>query len=100
MRSIYADVPVTLVIPPAMHNLPQGWYPYNGNPALVAMYQRVGTQLGMSINSRADDYLTPGHVFTTTRPAYPHGQPVAVRLSDGVHLTPAGELWYAAALLG
>ena len=94
-----ADVPITLVIPPAMHNLPHGWYPFNGNPELVAMYKRVGTQLGMTINTHADDWLTPGHVYTAARPAYPHGATVLVRLSDGVHLTPAGELWYAAALL-
>ena len=99
MRAIYSDVPITLVIPPAMHNLPEGWYPFNGAPELVAMYKRVGTQLGMTINTRADDWLTPGHVYTAARPAYPHGATVVVRLSDGVHLTPAGELWYAAALL-
>ncbi len=100
MRSIYADVPITLVVPPAMNSVPGGWYPYNGNPALVAMYQRVGTELGMTVNTHADEWLTPGHVYTAMRPAYPHGDVVAVRLSDGVHLTPAGELWYAAALLG
>jgi hypothetical protein len=99
MRSIFAEVPITLVIPPAMHNLPQGWYPFNGNAELVAMYKRVGTQLGMTINTRADDTLTPGHVFTAIRPAFPNGPLVNVRLSDGVHLTPAGELWYGAALL-
>lgn len=99
MRAIYAHVPITLVIPPAMHNLPMGWYPFNGDPALVAMYKRVGSQLGMTIDTHADDWLTPGHVYTATRPAYPHGATVVVRLSDGVHLTPAGELWYAAALL-
>lgn len=99
MRSIYADVPITLVIPPAMHNLPHGWYPFNGDPQLVAMYKRVGAQLGMTINTRADDWLTPGHVYTATRPAYPHGPTVLVRLSDGIHLTRAGALWYAAALL-
>jgi hypothetical protein len=99
MRAIYPRVPITIVIPPAMHNLPHGWYPFNGNAALVAMYQRVGPELHMTINSRANDWLTPGHVFTSTRPAYPHGPVVTVRLSDGVHLTPAGELWYGAALL-
>lgn len=99
MHAIFPDVPITVVIPPAMHNLPNGWYPYNGNAALVAMYERVGAQLHMTINTRADDWLTPGHVFTATRPAYPHGSSVVVRLSDGVHLTPAGELWYGAALL-
>jgi hypothetical protein len=53
----------------------------------------------MTINTRADDWLTPGHLYTATRTAYPHGPPVLVRLSDGVHLTRAGELWYGAALL-
>jgi hypothetical protein len=99
MRASFPRVPITLVIPPAMHNLPHGWYPFNGNASLVAMYKRVGAELHMTINTRADDWLTPGHVFTPTRPAYPHGPPVLVRLSDGVHLTPAGELWYGAALL-
>ncbi len=41
MRAIFRHVPVTIVIPPAMQNLPHGWYPFNGNPALVAMYKRV-----------------------------------------------------------
>ncbi len=99
MRAIFPRVAITLVIPPAMHNLPTGWYPFNGNAELVAMYKRVGAELHMRINTRADDGLTPGHVFTATRPAYPAGPPVLVRLSDGVHLTPAGELWYGAALL-
>ncbi len=89
-----------LVIPPAMHNKSGGAYPYNGSAALVAMYKAVGNQLGLSIDTRADDSLTPGHEFSTTRPAYPHGPPVVVRLSDGVHLTPAGQLWYGSALLG
>jgi hypothetical protein len=99
MGKIFSKQEVSLVIPPAMHNLPHGFYPYNGNPALVAMYKRVGAELGMSINTEANDTLTPGHVFTSIRPAYPDGPPVTVRLSDGVHLTPAGELWYGAALL-
>jgi hypothetical protein len=100
MRQIFAKQQITVVIPPAMRNLPHGWFPYNGNPALVAMYKRVGAELGMRINTKADDTLTPGHVYTSTRPAYPDGPPVRVRLSDGVHLTPEGELWYGAALLG
>ncbi len=99
MRATFPHVPITIVIPPAMHNLPDGWYPFNGDAALVAMYKRVGAELHMRINTRADDWLTPGHVFTATRPAYPDGPPVLVRLSDGVHLTPAGERWYGAALL-
>ncbi len=99
MRSIFASVPITIVIPPAMHNLPQGWFPFNGNPALVAMYKRVGAELHMTIDTAADDWLTPGHVYTRQRPAYPNGPLVDVRLSDGVHLSPAGEIWYGAALV-
>ena len=99
MRTIFASEPITIVIPPAMHNLPNGWFPFNGDPALVAMYKRVGTELHMSINTSADDWLTPGHVYTPQRPAYPNGPLVDVRLSDGVHLSVAGELWYGAALL-
>ena len=99
MRAIYRTQPITIVIPPAVHNLPHGWYPFNGSPELVAMYKRVGAELHMTINTRADDSLTPGHVFTRMRPAYPNGPMVDVRLSDGIHLTPAGELWYGAALL-
>jgi hypothetical protein len=99
MRSIFADQQVSVVIPPAMANVRSGWFPYNGAPALVAMYERVAPELGMTVNTRADDTLTPGHVFSPTRPAYPDGPLVAVRLSDGVHLTPEGALWYGAALL-
>ena len=100
MRAIYPTEPITILIPPAMRNLPHGWYPFNGSPELVAMYERVGAELHMTINTRADDSLTPGHVFTQMRPSYPNGPLVDVRLSDGIHLTPAGELWYGAALLG
>ena len=86
-----------------MHNLPTGFYVFNGNPELVAMYKAVGRQLHMTINTAADDWLTPGHVFVSERPAYPSHDPngplVTVRLSDGVHLTPAGQLWYGAALI-
>jgi hypothetical protein len=99
MRAIFRGVPITLVIPPAMNDQTTGWYPFNGSPELVAMYKRVGPQLHMTINTRADDWLTPGHIFVQDRPEYPKGPLVAVRLSDGIHLTPAGELWYGAALL-
>jgi hypothetical protein len=87
MRAIFPRLPITLVILPAMHNLPHGWYPFNGNADLATMHKRVGAQLHMTINTRADDWLTPGHLYTATRTAYPHGPPVLVRLSDGVHLT-------------
>ncbi len=99
MRAIFPAEPITILIPPAMQNLPTGWYPFNGNPALVAMYKRMGASLHMAINCDADDWLTPGHVFRRQRSAYPSGPIVDVRLSDGVHLTPAGEQWYGAALL-
>ena len=99
MRAIFPAIPITVVIPPAMHNLAQGWFPFNGNPALVAMYKKVGTELHMIIDTAADDWLTPGHVYSQERPAYPNGPLIDMRLSDGVHLSPAGEIWYAAALL-
>ena len=98
MRTIFPTQQITVVIPPAMQNR-TGWFPFNGNPGLVSMYEQVGAQLHMTINHDADDSLTPGHVFQQSRPAYPHGKPVVVRTSDGVHLTPAGALWYGAALL-
>ena len=98
MRTVYPTLPITIVIPPAMENL-TGWFPFNGNAGLIAMYERVGAELHMTIDYDADSNLTPGHVFQRYRPAYPHGRLVAVRMSDGVHLTPAGALWYGAALL-
>ncbi len=97
-RIIYPVEPITVVIPPAMHDR-VGWYPMNGDPRLVAMYKRVGAELHMTINTDADDWLTPGHVFAQKRPDFVTGKPVDVRLSDGVHLTPAGARWYGAALL-
>ncbi len=102
MRSVFATQSITIVIPPAMDNLPPGWYPFNGNRELVAMYKRVGPQLHMAVSTYADDSLTPGHVFVWKRPAYPsrdaNGPLVTVRALDGIHLTPAGQLWYGAAL--
>jgi hypothetical protein len=98
-HAIFAGRAISVVIPPAMHNTTNGWFPFNGDPALVAMYERVGRELGMTVNTRADDTLSPGHVFSPVRPAYPDGPLVTVRLSDGIHLTPAGALWYGAALL-
>ncbi len=102
MRGVFATQPITIVIPPAMDNLPPGWYPFNGNRELVAMYKRVGPQLHMRVSTYADDSLTPGHVFVWKRPPYPSreasGPLVTVRALDGIHLTPAGQLWYGAAL--
>jgi hypothetical protein len=97
LRAIYPTVPITIVIPPAMHDR-VGWYPFNGNPQLVAMYERVGPQLHMNVNTDADTWLTPGHVFVQDRPDFITGKLVDVRLSDGVHVTPAGALYYGAAL--
>jgi hypothetical protein len=98
LRTIYPVEPMTIVIPPAMHDR-VGWYPLNGDPRLVAMYERVGAQLHMNINTDADTWLTPGHVFAQNRPDSVTGKSVEVRLSDGIHLTPAGARWYGAALL-
>ena len=98
MRAIFPSVPITIVIPPAMHDR-VGWYPLNGDPRLVAMYERVGSELGMLVNTDADTWLTPGHVFTQDRPDFVTGKLVDVRLSDGIHLTPAGAQYYGAALL-
>lgn len=98
LRAIYPAVPITIVIPPAVHDR-VGWYPLNGDRRLVAMYERVGAQLHMYINKDADNWLTPGHVFAQLRPDLATGKMVNVRLSDGIHLTPAGARWYAAALL-
>lgn len=99
MRATFPSEPITILIPPAVNNRRPGWYPFNGNPALVAMDKRVGAELHMVINTDADDWLTPHHIFAQKRPEYPSGPLVDVRLSDGIHLTPAGELWYGAALL-
>lgn len=98
-RMAFAGIPVSVLAPPAMHdNI--GWFPYNGNPALLTQYQAEADQWGWTYNSSADVQLTPGHVFTYTRPAYPGNGPlVAVRTPDGVHLTPAGELYYGRDLL-
>jgi hypothetical protein len=52
----------------------------------------------MYVNTDADTWLTPGHVFEQYRPDFVTGRLVDVRLSDGVHLTAAGALWYGAAL--
>jgi hypothetical protein len=98
MRAIYPTVPITIVIPPAMHDR-VGWYPLSGDFRLVAMYKRVGAQLHMYLNTDADSWLTPGHVFVQDRPDFVTGKLVDVRLSDGVHLSPAGAKWYGAALL-
>lgn len=98
MRAIFPTVPITIVIPPAVNDQ-VGWYPLNGEPRLVAMYERVGPQLHMYLNTDADSWLTPNHIFVQARPDPMTGKLIDVRLSDGVHLTPAGARWYGAALL-
>ena len=98
MRAIYPTLPITIVIPPAMHDR-VGWYPLNGDPRLIAMYTRVGAQLHMYLNTDADSSLTPNHVYVQDRPDPVTGKLIAVRLSDGVHLTPAGARLYGAVLL-
>jgi hypothetical protein len=98
MRAIFPTLPITIVIPPAMHDR-VGWYPLNGDPRLVAMYKRVGAELHMYVNTDADTWLTPGHVFAQDRPDFVTGKLVDVRLSDGIHVSPAGALYYGAALV-
>lgn len=99
----YAGVPVTVIASPAMDNTRPhyaGWYPENGNPVLNAMYAADSATLGLRYDITADVTLTPGHVFTAYRPAYGTQAPlVRVRAVDGVHLTPAGTVYYAEALL-
>ena len=99
MRSIYPTESMTVVLAPAMNELPTGWFPFNGNPALNAMYRRTASELHITVDPEADNALTPRHVFAWMRPLTPGGRPVLVRLSDGVHLTPDGALLYGRALL-
>ncbi len=82
-----------------------GSAPFIGNPQLNAMYQRVAGQIGATYSAWADVALTPGHVYTDKRPAFPclipgtgKCAPVLVRTADGVHLTPEGQRWYGWAL--
>jgi lysophospholipase L1-like esterase len=99
MREIYPTEVISVTLSPAMHNQPDGWFPFNGSPALNAMYRQVGQQLHMTVNPAADDALTPGHRFSATRPGPDGRTAVVVRLSDGVHLTAAGAAIYGKALL-
>lgn len=98
-RAVYLDIPITIIGTPAMAPTVPG-YPVNGNSALNTMYQRVAAELGMTYSSAADDGLTPGHVFTMTRPTYGGGPVVTVRLTDGIHLTTDGATYYGHALGG
>ncbi len=98
-QAAFAGLPISVVASPAMKSVwPADWFPENGDPALNTLYQTLCTQLGMTYNPDADNSLSPGHVFVFNRPGFVDGPMVAVRSSDGVHLTSEGELWYAAAL--
>jgi hypothetical protein len=101
LADVYRGVPVTVVATPAMARRPAGTHtPINGNAAFNRMYRSLCGQLGWQFSTVADDALTPGHVFTWRRPAFPGtGPSTVVRAPDGVHLLPAGALYYAAALV-
>jgi len=100
MRNSFQGLPITVVAAPAMSKQPAGtWYPENGNPLLNHMYAAMCAKYGMRYEPGADNALSPDHRFAWDRPAFPgNGPMVAVRAADGVHLSPAGELFYAAAL--
>lgn len=103
MRQVFNGLPISVVASPAMLTpQPQGtWYPENGNPLLNRMYQQMCARYGMHYNASADEALSPGHVFQWQRPAFPgNGPEVTVRAPDGVHVLPAGALYYGAALGG
>ena len=99
-RDIWPHTSITVVLPPACHNVkPPYFWPFAGSPMLTAMYRTVGHELGMTINTRADDWLTPHHVYRSMGPAFLSTRRVQLRTSEGVHLTAAGTAWYGAALL-
>lgn len=103
MRQVFSGLPISVVGSPAvLRPQPAGsWFPANGSPLLNQMYRQMCARYGMHYDASADDDLTPGHVFQWERPAFPgNGPETVVRLSDGVHVTPAGALYYAAALGG
>ena len=103
MRRVFSGLPISVVGSPAMlRPQPAGtWFPQNGNPLLNQMYRQMCAKYGMHYNSSADDALSPGHVFQWQRPAFPgNGPETTVRAPDGVHVLPAGELYYGAALGG
>jgi hypothetical protein len=100
MHDAFDGVPIKVIASPAMAKQPVGtWYPANGNPLLNHMYATMCAQYDMRYETGADDALSPRHRFAWNRPAFPgNGPMVTVRASDGVHLLPPGELYYAAAL--
>jgi lysophospholipase L1-like esterase len=98
-HAAFAGLPISVVASPAMHSLwPADWFPENGDPALNDLYKTLCAEGGMTYNPAADNSLSPGHVFAWKRPRFVNGPMVEVRSSDGVHLSPDGELWYASAL--
>ena len=101
MREVFDGLPISVVGSPAMLTpRPHGsWFPTNGFAGLNEMYRLMCAKYGMRYNALADSSLTPGHVFTSERPAFPGDGPLTVvRASDGVHVSPAGALYYGAAL--
>ncbi len=103
MRNTFDGLPISVVgSPAALQPQPAGtWYPENGNPLLNQMYRQMCARYGMHYNASADEGLSPGHVFQWQRPAFPGNGPlVTVRAPDGVHVLPAGALYYGAALGG
>lgn len=103
MRRVFSGLPISVVGSPAVlrPQPPGSWFPTNGSPLLNQMYRQMCARHGMHYDASADNDLTPGHVFEWQRPAFPgNGPETVVRLSDGVHVTPAGALYYAAALGG
>ena len=101
MHSAFAGTPMTVLAAPASRPATPGHpAPPNGDPRLNQMYHDLSDQLGMHYDTRADDTLTPGHRFVWNRPAFPGTGPlITVRKPDGVHVTPAGALYYAAAFV-
>ena len=100
MHHVFGGVPIAVVAAPAMGKQPaRTWYPENGKALLNDMYASMCAAFAMRYDTRADDTLTPGHRFSWERPAFPgNGPMVTVRTTDGVHLLPEGQLYYAAAL--
>lgn len=99
LHQTYQGTTMHVLASPAMHGDFTA-YPVNGSPALNAKFQQLCAQLGMTYSTKTDDYLTPGHVFTWTRPQLGTGRSVVVRTTDGVHLTSDGQAWFALALFG
>ena len=102
MHSAFRGTPMTVLAAPASRPPTPGHpAPLNGDPRLNAMYRDLCSRLGMHYDTGADDTLTPGHHFSWQRPAFPGNGPlVTVRWPDGVHVTPAGSLYYAASFAG